>query len=220
MNTSFTEAIFDIFEQISKHNKSLGMEKTSTIYLAGGAAVHFYTNARRSDDVDAIMEPIKPALPEHLGTTWDNNGTIESLDFDMTYHPYFGLLAEDYMDRAVHLKNIGGNISLYVLHPIDLAITKVLRYSDSDAEDIAFLVQHESFDIALFKELAQSCLDARGMASHYQNNIQWVVDAYSEFKANQIQEIIASVEESPILKDALFDLERRDEINTPTRIKP
>jgi len=82
------------------------------------------------------------------------------------------------MDRAMHIKEIGGNVSLYVLHPIDLVITKVLRYSDADAEDIENLVQHKKFDIDLFKQLAQEALDARGMATHYQNHIQWVTDAY------------------------------------------
>ncbi len=178
MKTSFTEAIYDIFDQISVHNKTVFPNSSSTIYLAGGAAVHFYTNARRSDDIDAIMEPIKPAIPDHLGTTWDNNGVIESVSFDTTYHPYFGLLAEDYMDRAVHIKEIGGNVSLYVLHPIDLVITKVLRYSDADAEDIEHLVRHKEFDIELFKQLVQESLDTRGMAPHYQNHIQWVIDVY------------------------------------------
>lgn len=178
MNTSFTEAIYDIFEQISVHNKTVFPDSFATIYLAGGAAVHFYTNARHSDDIDAIMEPIKPAIPDHLGTTWDNNGIPESVSFDTTYHPYFGLLAEDYMDRAVHIKEIGGNVSLYILHPIDLVITKVLRYSDADAEDIEHLVQHKGFDVDLFKQLAQEALDARGMAPHYQNHIEWVIVAY------------------------------------------
>lgn len=178
MNMSFTEAIYDIFEQISTYNKTLWPKSIATIYLAGGAAVHFYTNARRSDDIDAIMEPIKPAIPDHLGTTWDNNGVVESVSFDTTYHPYFGLLAEDYMDRAVHIKEVGGNLSLYVLHPIDLVITKVLRYSDADAEDIEHLVQHKEFNVNVFKKLAQESLDSRGMAPHYQNHIQWVLDAY------------------------------------------
>ena len=84
MNMSFTEAIYDIFEQISTYNKTLWPKSIATIYLAGGAAVHFYTNARRSDDIDAIMEPIKPAIPDHLGTTWDNNGVVESVSFDTT----------------------------------------------------------------------------------------------------------------------------------------
>lgn len=80
------------------------------------------------------------------------------------------------MDRAVHIKEIGGNVSLYVLHPIDLVITKVLRYSDADAEDIEHLVRHKEFDVELFKQLAQESLDARGMAPHYQNHIQWIID--------------------------------------------
>jgi len=42
MNTSFTEAIYDIFEQISAHNKTVFPDSSATIYLAGGAAVHFY----------------------------------------------------------------------------------------------------------------------------------------------------------------------------------
>ena len=68
MNRSFTEAIYDTFKQIAKHNKELGFHEKTTVYLAGGAAVRFYEHGRRSDDVDAIMAPKRPIIPEDLST--------------------------------------------------------------------------------------------------------------------------------------------------------
>ena len=183
MNKTFTEAIYDIFQQISEHNKALGFDEQVTVYLAGGAAVHFYEHVRRSDDVDAIMAPKRPFIPEHIGAVWDNNGVVESVDFDVTYNPTFGLLHEDYMQRAQFLKEIDGSILLYILHPIDLVITKLLRFSDVDAEDIEILVKHDAFDIELFKKLADDAIEVQMVPSHNRHNIQWVIDIYEEMDA-------------------------------------
>lgn len=180
MNKSFSEAIYDIFQQISKHNRELGFHEKVTVYLAGGAAVHFYEHGRRSDDVDAIMAPKRPIIPEDLSAVWNNNGTLESVDFDATYNPTFGLLHEDYMDRAHFLKEVDGSILLYILHPIDLVITKLLRYSDVDAEDIEALVKHPAFDITQFESLAKDALDVQMVPKHNRHQIQWVIDIYND----------------------------------------
>jgi hypothetical protein len=71
MSNNFTNAVYDMFEEIAVHNQSLEFDEEISIYLAGGAAVHFYVNARVSDDVDAIMEPYSPSIPEDLEVIWN-----------------------------------------------------------------------------------------------------------------------------------------------------
>jgi len=136
------------------------------------------------------MEPYRPAVPADLEVVWKNeDGELNALSFDYQYNPMFGLLDEEYQERAYHWKDIGDNINLYVLHPIDLVITKLVRYSDVDEVDIEALIRLESFDIQLFEKLALKALAAsvgispgRGVQHH----VEWVKKLYSAFKVQEL----------------------------------
>ena len=43
---------------------------------------------------------------------------------------------EDYVDRAKLYKIIDDKFEVYVLSPIDLVISKILRFSDNDEQNI------------------------------------------------------------------------------------
>ena len=182
MDNNFTNAVYEIFEKIARNNQELEFDKEISIYLAGGAAVHFYVNARVSDDVDAIMEPYSPSIPEDLEVIWNTEeGEPKALSFDYQYNPCYGLLHYDYQERAHKLKEIGKNIVLYVLHPIDLVVTKLSRYSPSDEKDIEALVQLKSFEIEKFKELANTMIkEAAGVSPTTYRHIAWVEELYEE----------------------------------------
>ena len=48
---------------------------------------------------------------------------------------------EDYLDDAIALDMGVPQIRLYVLSPLDLAVSKIARFADNDKEDIAGLVR-------------------------------------------------------------------------------
>jgi uncharacterized nucleotidyltransferase DUF6036 len=73
---------------------------------------------------------------------------------------------------------------LYILHPIDLVVTKLSRYSPSDEKDIEALVKLESFDIEKFKEYASTMIsEAAGVNSTTYIHIDWVVELYEKNKS-------------------------------------
>ncbi|WP_373033630.1 DUF6036 family nucleotidyltransferase [Sulfurovum sp.] len=189
MQANYAAAVLEIFKIISEHNNEHYPGKVAAIYLAGGAAVHFYVNARVSDDVDAIMEPYRPAIPADLEAVWTNKeGELKALSFDYQYNPTFGLLDEGYQERAYHWKDIDNNIKLYVLHPIDLVITKLVRYSDSDIADIEALIRLKSFNIDTFEKLALKALsESVGISPDrgLHHTIGWVKELYSNFKSQE-----------------------------------
>ncbi len=189
MQDNYAAAVLEIFKRISAHNSEHYPVKAAAIYLAGGAAVHFYVNARVSDDIDAIMEPYRPAIPADLEVVWKNEeGELKALSFDYLYNPMFGLLDEGYQERAYHWKDIDDNVNLYVLHPIDLVITKLVRYSDSDIADIEALIRLESFDIDTFERLALKALsESAGISPDrgVPHTIGWVKELYAEFKSQE-----------------------------------
>src|ERR1700727_2181158 len=65
------------------------------MYVAGGAAMHFYTGERISNDVDAVFSK-RIALPSDLEVTYqDPDGAARLLYFDRQYNDTFALLHED-----------------------------------------------------------------------------------------------------------------------------
>lgn len=114
------------------------------MYVAGGAALHFYTGARISEDIDAVFSR-RVALPDDLEVSYrDADGRARLLYFDRQYNDTFGLLHESAHDDSVPLSLEGIDpqiLNVRLLAPIDLAVSKIARFSDQDREDIAALAR-------------------------------------------------------------------------------
>ena len=114
------------------------------MYVAGGAAMHFYTGERISEDVDAVFSH-RIALPENLEVSYrDADGAARLLYFDRQYNDTFGLLHEAAHDDSVPLAIDGIDpaiVEVRLLAPVDLAVSKIARLSDQDRSDIAALAR-------------------------------------------------------------------------------
>lgn len=114
------------------------------MYVAGGAALHFHTGGRVSADVDATFSRLI-ALPDGLHIAWrDDDGSARLLYFDRQYNDTFGLKHEDaYADSiALALEGIDPRVlEVRILTPLDLAVSKLGRYSAQDRADIATLAE-------------------------------------------------------------------------------
>ena len=114
------------------------------MYVAGGAAMHFYTGERISEDVDAVFSH-RFALPENLEVSYrDADGAARLLYFDRQYNDTFGLLHEAAHDDSVPLAIDGIDPAIFevrLLAPVDLAVSKIARLSDQDRGDIAALAR-------------------------------------------------------------------------------
>jgi hypothetical protein len=114
------------------------------MYVAGGAAMHFYTGERISEDVDAVFSH-RIALPENLEVSYrDADGAARLLYFDRQYNDSFALLHEAAHDDSVPLAIEGFDpaiVEVRLLAPVDLAVSKIARLSDEDRSDIAALAR-------------------------------------------------------------------------------
>jgi len=63
------------------------------------------------------------------------------LYFDTNYNPMFSLMHEYYQEDAVELDLNLDFIRVFVLSPLDLAISKLARYADNDREDVDALIR-------------------------------------------------------------------------------
>ena len=137
---SFKEAIIEMMGEIAKQIPDSHKQTPVKAYLTGGGAVHYYCNSRVSDDVDLIMQ-YTVKIPEDLFVVWLNDeGTLEQVHYDHTYNSTFGLLHEDYEDRAIHMITIDEKFEISLLSPVDLIISKLTRFAQNDEEDIANII--------------------------------------------------------------------------------
>jgi hypothetical protein len=112
------------------------------MYVAGGAAVYFYTGARASRDVDAAFSK-RIALPNDLEVTYrDADGAPRLLYFDRQYNDTFALMHEDAYGDSVPLalKQMDASVlDVRLLSALDLAVSKISRLSSHDRDDITAL---------------------------------------------------------------------------------
>ena len=115
------------------------------MYVAGGAALHLYTGERVSRDIDAAFSR-RIALPDNLEVAYrDADGAARLLYFDRQYSDTLGLLHEDAYEDSVPLALEGGDASVLdvrLLSALDLAVSKIGRFSSQDRDDIAALARH------------------------------------------------------------------------------
>lgn len=121
--------------------RRLELEQQVGLYLAGGLAVHLYTGQRVTTDIDAEFTA-RVAIPRDLTVdVAQEDGTDQILYFDTNYNSMFSLMHESYQEDAIELDLELEFIRVFVLSPLDLAVSKLARYADIDREDIEALVR-------------------------------------------------------------------------------
>jgi hypothetical protein len=141
--------------QVSKRTLPIKM------YVAGGAALHLYTGHRLSDDIDASFSH-RIALPDDLEVSYKGaDGTAELLYFDRQYNDRLGLLHEDAYDDSIPLTLDGidpGLLDVRLLSPLDLAVSKLGRFSEQDRDDIVALARLKLVTSGGLRKRAQAAI--------------------------------------------------------------
>jgi hypothetical protein len=131
------------------------------MYLAGGAALNLHTGSRTTEDVDAVFSA-RLLLGEDIEVSYrDTDGRARVLYLDRNYNDILGLLHEDaYKDsQPVELPGIDRKLlEVRVLSPLDLAVSKLARFSDQDRDDIELLARERLIDAAALCERAEAAL--------------------------------------------------------------
>ncbi len=142
------------------------------MYLAGGMALHFHCGARYTDDVDAsfsarLLVPARELVVDYRR----EDGTPSTLYFDANYNDSFALLHPDHRKNAIEWPGIGNDrrlVHLYVINPLDLAVSKISRFAPQDREDVLLLASRGFFTADELRTHALQALD------YYVGNTQWV----------------------------------------------
>jgi hypothetical protein len=159
---SYLAAFADIVSQLQLELKGVRRGALPLrMYVAGGAALHLLTGARVSEDVDATFSK-RVMLPGEIRVSYrDVDGRARVLYLDRNYNDTLGLLHEDAYHDSVPIDISGIDakvIDVRVLTPVDLAVSKLGRFSDQDRADIELLARRKLIDSTALRKRATEAL--------------------------------------------------------------
>jgi hypothetical protein len=130
--------------------------------VAGGAALHFYTGARFSNDIDArIMARVLLDSQDLQLAYRGEDGHARLLYFDTQYNDSLALLHRDAYDdaRPISLAGVDARrLVVKLLTPLDLAVSKLSRFSEPDQLDIRTLARERLIDSTKLRNRAVAAL--------------------------------------------------------------
>lgn len=131
------------------------------MFIAGGAALHVHTGARVTMDVDATFSR-RVLFADDLSVAWrDADGRARALYLDRNYNDTLGLMHDDAYDDAAPIVVEGVDpsvLQVHVLSPLDLAVSKVARFSEQDRGDIETLARAGLIDAAALRARATGAI--------------------------------------------------------------
>lgn len=131
------------------------------LYVAGGAALHLHTGSRVSVDIDGVFSR-RVVIDDDLEASYkDVDGRARVLYFDRNYDDTLGLMHEDAREDSerIDLPGVDGKVlEVRVLTPLDLAVSKLSRFSDQDRADIELLAREKLIDAKSLKKRAEEAL--------------------------------------------------------------
>lgn len=166
MKTNFRDeyrsAFNEVLSRVQEHLRGSSPDLFPVrMYIAGGAALNLLTGERVTEDIDATFSK-KILLNEDIEVSYrDVDGRARLMYLDRNYNDTLGLMHENaYEDsRAVDIPGIERKmIDVRVLTPVDLAVSKLARFTDQDREDIELLARKGLIDAASVKKRAEDAL--------------------------------------------------------------
>lgn len=139
LQTPLAQAVLQLFDRALP---LLAGQRSGTvkIYVFGGCALHMLTNARGSADIDAEIQASEHLLRDEIRAVY--------------------AAPEDYDARAIPLPGQESSpLQVFIAHPIDLAISKLGRFTERDQDDINLLIRSGKLNLKEFDRLAKEAID-------------------------------------------------------------
>ncbi len=160
----YLEAFARIVEKIASRLKGVNPKQLPIkLYVAGGAALHMHTGSRVSVDIDGVFSR-RIVIDDDLEASYrDADGRVRVLYFDRNYNDTLGLMHEDAQADSVRINLPGLDskvLEVRVLSALDLAVSKLSRFSDQDREDIELLAREKLIDAKSLRKRAEEALGA------------------------------------------------------------
>ena len=161
-NPAYLEAFARVVAKIAARLKDVDKKQLPIkLYVAGGAALYLRTGSRVSVDIDGVLSR-RVVIDDHLEASYkDSDGRARVLYLDRNYNDTLGLMHEDAHADAERVDlpgNDGSIVEVRVLTPLDLAVSKLARFSGQDREDIEVLAREKLIDAKSLRKRAEEAL--------------------------------------------------------------
>lgn len=164
LDSPYGAALIELLKRVETELR--GLDKRAlpvTMVIAGGAALYLHTSARATEDVDATFSR-RILLGQNIEIPYrDADGRAALLYLDRNYNDTLSLMHEDAANDAerVDIKGIDRKVlDLRALAPLDLAVSKLARFSDQDREDILLLATRKLINPKNLRTRAEEALKA------------------------------------------------------------
>jgi hypothetical protein len=155
---AFEEVLRKVQDQLKSAQSSVFPIR---MYIAGGAALNLLTGERVTEDIDATFSK-KVLFNEDVQVSYrDADGRARLMYLDRNYNDTLGLLHERaYEDsQPVDIPGVEKKlIDVRVLTPVDLAVSKLARFTDQDRADIELLAKKGLVNSAAVRTRAEEAL--------------------------------------------------------------
>ena len=131
------------------------------MYIAGGAALNLLTGERVTEDIDATFSKRVLFRDEVQVSYRDADGRARIMYLDRNYNDSLGLLHERAYEDSKPVAVPGVNKKLVearVLTAVDLAVSKLARFTDQDRADIELLAKKGLVNSAAVRQRAEEAL--------------------------------------------------------------
>ncbi len=161
-NPAYLEAFARVVAKIAARLKDVDKKQLPIkLTIAGGAALYLRTGSRVSVDIDGVFSR-RVVIDDDLEASYkDSDGRARVLYLDRNYNDTLGLMHEDAHEDAERVDlpgNDGSIVEVRVLTPLDLAVSKLARFSDQDREDIEVLAREKLIDAKSLRRRAEEAL--------------------------------------------------------------
>lgn len=180
-----TELAKGLAELIKELEKRTDLREPITMLIAGGMAIHLYTAARVTTDVDAEFSK-RILLPNDLIVETRDG---QMLYLDSNYNSTFALMHEDYQQDAVPVPIGTDLVNVYVLSPIDLVVSKIARLNGPDKTDIAAIISMFHISVEEIQKRTEEALSGYvGNIDYLRMNLNEVLGLARELSAERDEE--------------------------------
>lgn len=161
-SAGYGAALLDVLKRIESEFRDYDQRALPIrMVIAGGTALYLHTGERVTEDIDATFSR-RVLFSSDIEVAYrDPDGRAALLYLDRNYNDTLGLMHEDADDDAmrVDIRDIDRKVlDVRVLTPLDLAVSKLARFSDQDRDDILLLARHKLVDAKALRKRAGKAL--------------------------------------------------------------
>lgn len=114
---------------------------TVQMHIVGGIAVHAHTQSRMSYDFDATTSHQILSGNTSLAVKFSEEGGRDSyLRMDTNFFDGLGLFHPDWKEDSLPIGQVG-RMQVFLISPVDLAVSKLARFQVNDKRDITSLAE-------------------------------------------------------------------------------